>query len=93
MEIYQEITDTPEKGPLGLLFELNYFGGAFVMFKILKAVYDHNDCRHRAPAMFRWMQLQTLVFYVCCGLGLLMVWCQASMQSNLTRRRAKYGSK
>jgi hypothetical protein len=49
VEIYQELTDTPEKGILGLLFEMNYFFGAYVSYRVLESVFGPKSCKDKAP--------------------------------------------
>ena len=56
IEIYQEITNTPEKGALGLFFEMNYFFGAYITYRIMEAVFGPNSCKDKAPLMHEWLE-------------------------------------
>ena len=80
-----------EKGALGLLLELNYFLGAFIMVWILIFVNSEEALAFSTSAenahIYDWLHYQEIVCYVILGLSVVMGICFWCMQGDVVRQK------
>ena len=88
-EVYLVMYNT-NKGIVGLLFDMNYFAGLYITWRVIKAVYDSPECSESSPDMYKWLVFQTIVFYSVVGVYLLLTLCQWRINSKVTKRRSKF---
>src|ERR1035437_5595592 len=69
-EVFLVLNQNAEKGIIGLLFELNYFCGVYVTYRVVQAIFRSPDCVNTAPTMYLWLLLQTCLFFLCVLLSL-----------------------
>ena len=74
LEVYLVINKS-EKGIVGMLFDMNYFAGLYITYRVIKAVHFSSQCIDQSPYMYKWLAIQAIVFYVVTGLTLLIFIC------------------
>ena len=86
LEIYLVKTKT-SKGLVGMLFDMNYFAGLYITYRVLKAVYSSPQCQEQSPFMFKWLVVQIFVFYAVAAVTFLIFICQWRINSKVSTRR------
>ena len=75
------------KGVIGMLFDMNYFAGLYITYRVLRAVYESSQCEQSAPLMFKWLYIQAIVFYSVLGATAVMGFCHWRINTRVKRRR------
>ena len=55
-EVYLVIYNT-NKGIVGLLFDMNFFAGLYITWRVIRAVYGSPECEAQSPDMYKWLVL------------------------------------
>ena len=88
-EFFLQLNGSSEKGLIGLLFEINYFCGLYVTFRVVQAVFRSPQCVVTSPVMYTWLTYQTILFFACCVVTLMFAFCQWKIQRRVTKRRRR----
>jgi hypothetical protein len=75
-EIFLFYNKSKEKGILGLLFEINYFCGLYITYRVFASVFGSPECADTAPMMYKWLVVQCGLFGLLICVTILLCFCK-----------------